>query len=38
VALRQQLQVRYPVLTPEYLQGANIIFGLACRVPNLDCT
>ncbi|PSC68025.1 hypothetical protein C2E20_8336 [Micractinium conductrix] len=37
VALRADLHYQYPELTPEYLEGVNLIFALACGLEDSGC-
>ncbi|KAL4452175.1 hypothetical protein ABPG75_007837 [Micractinium tetrahymenae] len=36
-SIRDMMQQAYPTLTPEYLQGVNYIFALACSLPDTSC-
>jgi len=37
VALRDQLQLEYPTLTPAYLRGVNGIIATACGTQDTAC-
>jgi hypothetical protein len=35
--IREDLQLQYPSLTPEYLEGSNEILATACNLTDIAC-